>query len=89
MKNIYKKLILSILLDAIGFIPLLPFDLLWAPVSSYIMTKMYKGKVGKIAAIVSFLEEILPLDIVPTFTIMWFYTYVIEKQKDPKELDAI
>ena len=44
------------------------------------MTKMYKGTKGKIAGIVSFLEEILPLDIIPTFTIMWIYTYVIQKE---------
>ena len=41
---------------------------------------MYEGTKGKIAGIVSFLEEILPLDIIPTFTIMWVYTYIVQKE---------
>ncbi len=79
--NRYKKLALGIVFDAIGMIPFL--DLLWAPLSAYLMTKMYPGKKGKIAAAISFVEEALPfLDFVPTFTIMWLYTYVIESTKD-------
>ena len=79
--NRYKKLALGIVFDAIGMIPFL--DLLWAPLSAYLMTKMYPGKKGKIAAAISFVEEALPfLDFVPTFSIMWLYTYVIESTKD-------
>ena len=79
--NRYKKLAFSIVFDAIGMVPFL--DLLWAPLSAYLMTKMYPGKKGKIAAAISFVEEALPfLDIVPTFTIMWLYTYVFESTKD-------
>jgi hypothetical protein len=77
--NKYKKLGLSFLLDACGYISFIfpPFDFVWAPASAYIMTKLYKGRRGKIAAAVSFVEEALPfLDIVPTFTLMWLYTYV-------------
>jgi predicted transglutaminase-like protease len=77
----YKKLALSIVLDAIGFITI--FDVIWAPLSAYIMTKMYPGNKGKVAGVMSFIEEILPgLDIIPTFTIMWFYTYVFSKNED-------
>ena len=80
MNKKYKKLILSIALDAIGFIPFT--DIIWAPLSAYLMTKMYKGKEGKIAAIISFIEEAIPFsDVIPTFTIMWFYSYVINKEK--------
>lgn len=76
----YKKLALSIILDAIGFITFI--DIIWAPLSGYIMTKMYKGKKGKIAGVISFLEEIIPgLDIIPTFTIMWLVTYVFSKEE--------
>ncbi|AQS93041.1 hypothetical protein BXQ17_02665 [Polaribacter sp. BM10] len=82
MNNKYKKLIASIALDAFGLIPVPFLDFLWAPISGYIMTKMYKGKEGKVAGIVSFLEEILPLDIIPTFTIMWVYSYIINKRKN-------
>ena len=57
-------------------------DVIWAPISGYLMTRMYKGKEGKIAGIISFLEEIIPFtDVIPTFTIMWFYSYVIKKEE--------
>jgi hypothetical protein len=76
-----KKLALSILFDAIGFITFI--DIIWAPASAYLMTKMYDGKKGKIGGVISFIEEIIPgLDIIPTFTIMWLYTYVFSKEKN-------
>lgn len=77
----YKKLAISIVLDVIGFIPIPILSILWAPLSAYIMTKMYKGKKGKVAGVISFLEELLPIDIIPTFTIMWVYTHLISKIK--------
>lgn len=84
-----KKLILSILFDIIGFFTFI--DIVWAPLSGYLMAKMYKGSKGKIAGIISFLEEIIPgLDIIPTFTIMWFITYVFSKEEktiDIKEIE--
>lgn len=84
MKKNYKKLALSILLDAIGLIPLI--DIIWAPLSGYIMTKMYSGTKGKIAGIISFLEEIILFsDFIPTFTIMWFYTTFFNTEVDKKE----
>ncbi|MEN8880140.1 MAG: hypothetical protein ABF311_08205 [Polaribacter sp.] len=86
MNKKYKKLILSILFDAIGMVTILPFDLIWAPVSGYLMTKMYKGNLGKAAGLISFLEEIIPFsDVIPTFTIIWFYKYVIKKEDKNKE----
>ncbi|MFS4483125.1 hypothetical protein ACKGJY_08915 [Hyunsoonleella sp. 2307UL5-6] len=87
--NKYKKLALSILLDAIGMITFI--DIIWAPASAYFMSKMYKGNRGKIAGFVSFIEEIIPgFDIIPTFTIMWFLTYVFQKEEKPVtvEVDA-
>ena len=84
MKKDYKKLALSILLDAIGFIPLI--DIIWAPLSGYIMSKMYSGTKGKIAGIISFLEEIIPFsDFIPTFTLMWIYTNFFTKEVEKKE----
>ena len=83
--NKYKKLVLSLVLDAIGMITFL--DIIWAPLSGYIMTKMYRGNEGKVAGVISFLEEIVPgLDIIPSFTIMWVYTYVI-KSETPETLE--
>jgi hypothetical protein len=88
----YQKLILSLIFDALGFVSfLIPgigefSDIVWAPVSAWLMTKLYKGKIGKIAAVVTFVEEILPVaDVVPTFTIMWFYTYVFSSSKTKKD----
>jgi hypothetical protein len=89
MNKKYKKLALSVFLDIIGLIPIPFLDFAWAPISGFLMTKMYKGSVGKIAGIVSFLEEILPLDIIPTFTIMWLYTYVFKKEGSQKKEDII
>lgn len=78
MDKKYQKLLLSIVLDLIGFIPLI--DVVWAPLSALIMAIMYKGVKGKIAGIISFIEEIIPFtDVIPTFTIMWIYTNFIEK----------
>lgn len=89
MDKKYTKLGFSILLDVIGFITFAPIDWVWAPVSGYLMTKMYKGTKGKVAGIISFLEEIIPFsDVIPTFTIMWIYTYLIVKE-DKKEETVI
>lgn len=75
-----QKLALSILFDAIGMITFI--DIIWAPASAYLMSKMYKGRKGKTAGILSFIEEIIPgFDIIPTFTIMWMYTYVFKKEE--------
>ena len=85
MPKKYKLLLLSILFDCIGMLSfVIPgvgefSDVIWAPVSVYFITKMYKGVVGKVGGVISFIEEIMPgLDIIPTFTIMWFYTYVFK-----------
>ena len=57
-------------------------DVVWAPVSAWLMTKLYKGKPGKVAAVVNFVEEALPgVDFIPSFTLMWLYTYIIAKKK--------
>lgn len=83
----YKKLVLSILFDAFGYLSfIVPFlDIGWAPLSAYLMTKMYKGKTGKIAGVIVFIEEAMPgLDIIPTFTFMWIYSYIFKSK--PKEI---
>ena len=87
--NKYKKLIIGIGLDAIGYLSFLfpgigeLTDIVWAPVSGWLMTKLYKGKPGKIAGVVTFVEEALPgFDVIPTFTLMWLYTYVFKKEEE-------
>ncbi|WP_149275929.1 hypothetical protein [Pareuzebyella sediminis] len=89
----YKKLWLGILFDAIGMLSFaIPFigdfsDIIWAPVAGWLMTRMYKGKIGQGAAVITFIEEIIPgLDIIPTFTIMWLYTYYFRKSPKSKRV---
>ncbi|OBX23800.1 hypothetical protein [Gelidibacter algens] len=80
-----KKLVMGIVFDAIGMITFI--DIIWAPVSGFLMTRMYSGRKGRVAGIFSFIEEILPgFDIIPSFTIMWFYTNVFSKQ--PKAIEV-
>lgn len=81
-----KKLILGLIFDGIGMLSFaIPFvgefaDVIWAPLSGFLMTKMYKGRVGKVAGILTFFEEIIPFaDVIPSFTITWIYTYWIKK----------
>lgn len=89
MNKKYRLLLLSILFDGIGMLSfVIPgigefSDVVWAPVSVYLITKMYKGTVGKVAGAVSFLEEIgvLGVDLIPTFTLTWLYKYVVKKKK--------
>lgn len=84
-----NKLILGILFDAIGMlsftVPLIGdfTDVVWAPLAGFLMTKMYEGRVGKVAGILTFVEEIFPFtDIVPSFTLTWIYTYWIKRSKN-------
>ncbi|MFM9987181.1 hypothetical protein [Flavobacterium sp.] len=84
----YTKLLLSLVFDAVGMLSYaVPFlaeftDIIWAPISGFLLAKMYKGTTGKIAGVLGFLEELLPeTDIIPTFTLTWFYVYVIKKEK--------
>ncbi|MCY1224570.1 hypothetical protein D3C87_60140 [compost metagenome] len=83
-----KQLMLSLLFDAIGmFSYALPFlgefaDFAWAPISGFILARMYKGTVGTVGGIISFLEELFPFtDILPTFTLTWIYTYYFSKER--------
>jgi hypothetical protein len=89
-----SKLIFGIVFDLVGImsyaIPLLgeAIDIIWAPITLYLMTKMYPGKSGVAAGIFSAIEELTPgLDIIPTFTITWFYTYVLNPDKPKHVID--
>lgn len=90
----YKHLFLGLLFDAIGMLSFaLPLigdfsDIIWAPIAAWLMTRMYKGRAGQAAGAVTFIEEIIPgLDVIPTFTIMWLYTYVFKSSKKGKVID--
>jgi hypothetical protein len=84
-KKKYKLLVLGLFFDGVGMLSLLMpgigefTDLIWAPVAGWLMTRMYKGNPGKIAGLIAFIEEIVPgLDIIPSFTLMWLYTYIFK-----------
>ena len=82
-KLLKKGLILDLIGMSTMFIPFVgPFiDIIWAPYAAKQMNDMYEGRQGKIASVIVFIEEILPgLDFIPTFTLMWLYTFVWKKQ---------
>lgn len=91
----YKQLLLGLFFDGIGMLSFaIPFigefsDIIWAPLSAWLMTRMYKGKVGKAAGIIAFIEEIIPgFDLIPSFTLMWIYTYVFKGTKKGQSIEV-
>lgn len=83
-----RNLILGIVFDCVGMLSyMIPgitewMDVVWAPVSGLLMVWLYKGAIGKISGVVSFLEELFPFtDLLPTFTLTWIYTYYIRSDK--------
>ena len=84
VKHKSRDRVLGILFDTIAMlsfsVPLIGefSDVIWAPFAGFLMTWMYKGTVGKVGGVVTFLEEILPFsDFIPTFTLTWIYNYII------------
>ena len=81
------KLILSIIFDLVGMLSyIIPgiaetTDVIWAPISGMLLVAMYKGTTGKVAGVIGTLEELIPFtDIIPTFTITWFYKNYLDKK---------
>ncbi|AWM14472.1 hypothetical protein DI487_11805 [Flavobacterium sediminis] len=86
--NKKAKLVLSIIFDLIGMMSYLvpvfgeAVDVIWAPISGLLLMLMYKGTKGKVAGIIGTIEELIPfIDIIPTFTLTWLYTYFIQKEE--------
>ena len=82
------KLILSLIFDGIGMLSYVApifgeiTDTFWAPISGLLLVLMYKGTAGKIAGLFGTIDELIPFtDVIPTFTITWFYTYIIRKEE--------
>jgi hypothetical protein len=85
--NKTRNLILGLLFDGIGMLSFtVPFigefsDVVWAPLAGFLMTWMYKGRLGRLAGAFTFLEEIIPFtDVIPSFTLTWMYNYWIKKK---------
>lgn len=80
-KHRTAKFFIGILFDLIGMFPTLfpPLAIIWAPLSALLLAFMYKGKIGKVAGIFDFVEELVPIvDFIPTFTLTWFYVYAVK-----------
>ena len=95
LSNKFRNLFLGLLFDGIGMLSfVIPgigefSDVIWAPLAGWLMTRMYKGRVGQAAGVITFIEEIIPgMDVVPTFTIMWLYTYILKGSKAAKVLES-
>ncbi len=74
------SLLFCLIMDFLGcvsyFIPGIGewFDIGFASISALIFYLSFGGKTGKIGALINFAEEILPFtDIIPTFTLAYFY----------------
>lgn len=85
-QNKIRNLVFGLVFDGIGMlsftIPLIGefSDVVWAPISGFLMIRMYNGVLGKIGGTISFLEEIVPFsDFIPSFTLVWIYRYLIKK----------
>lgn len=83
----YRKLILCFVLDFVGYLSyVVPFfgeftDVIWAPIAAFLTTKMFKGSIGKVGGVFAFIEEIMPgIDFIPTFTITWIYSNLVQKK---------
>lgn len=94
-QRMWRDLVLSLLFDGIGMLTygLLGLgeigDVVWAPVAAFIIYRMYRHSTGLAGSLITLVEEGLPgTDIVPSFLIMWFYTYVIRKGKDVEQKTA-
>ncbi len=94
-KNKIRNLFLGLVFDAMGMVSFLVpgigefSDIIWAPISGWLMTRMYKGKIGQAAGVIAFLEELVPgLDFIPSFTLMWIYTYVLKASRKGKVLEV-
>lgn len=88
-------LIIGIIFDLIGMVSyLVPgfgevIDFIWAPISGLAMFIMYRGVKGAVGGVLGAVEEFFPgLDFIPSFTLMWFYTYFIEKKEEIQEIKS-
>ncbi len=92
MKNKYLKLLACVLLDGVGYLSYSVLgigetvDIVWAPVAAWLNYKLFKDDAGAGGSVFTFIEEALPgTDFIPSFTITWFYAYVIRKNKKSVE----
>lgn len=87
------KLIISVVCDAIGMLSYaIPgagevLDAVWAPIAGMTMFTMYGGTKGAMGGVFVAIEEAAPGigDWIPSFTLMWLFTYVWNKDEESVE----
>lgn len=91
-----SKFISGLLLDLIGMGSyIIPgfgeiTDLGWAPIAGFLMTKLYPGKSGVAAGVLTTIEELMPgMDVIPSFTIMWCYTYLFKSEENKEDKKTV
>lgn len=48
-------------------------DVVWAPLSGYLLYKLFGGTLGVVGGVIDAIEEALPYsDAIPSFTIAWY-----------------
>lgn len=92
MKNKYLKLLLCLFLDALGYVSYFILgvgettDLVWAPLAGWLNYTLFGDKAGVGAALFTFIEEALPgTDFIPSFSITWFYVYILNGNKNAQK----
>lgn len=90
-----KHLIVSIIIDVLGMATyLVPFlgetlDIFYAPLSGIIIFLMYRRdmKIGIFGALFGTAEELFVADLIPTATLIWFYTYKYNHKKTFRDFE--
>ncbi len=88
--NKYWILFICLAMDLVGMISyIIPgigesLDIVWAPIATYVMYKLFGDRIeGKIGAVITLFEELsLGFDFVPSFTITWIFIYLIKSKKN-------
>ena len=88
-----SHLIISVIIDLLGMATyLLPvvgelLDVFYAPLAGIIIFLMYRRDmaVGILGALFGTAEELFVADLIPTATLIWVYTYKINKKKTYKD----
>lgn len=87
-KKKWLYLLISIVMDGVGYLSYLfpgvgeMTDIVWAPISTLVMLKMYGAKDGAAGSILQFAEEIIPgTDFIPSFVLTWVWTFFVSAKR--------
>lgn len=96
MRKKYLKLLVCIVLDGLGYLSYSVLgvgevvDVIWAPIAAWLNYRLFSEQAGAGGALFTFIEEALPgTDFIPSFTITWFYAYVIRNHENAQKAESI